>query len=89
MIEKHHPEAVKDLLTEGKKPMWVAYVLRDRTDATWAEIGSMIDRKAKDAQLLVNNARSALKAGMEKSIREHLSVDTGFISAIVHHTVKK
>ncbi len=89
MIERHHPEAVKDLLREGYRPSLIAHYLNERKVATYGEIADMLGVPVNRAVALVGGGKMTMAVSNPKDVETYNRLEMRFASLVCQYTVGK
>lgn len=89
MIEKHHPEAVKDLLKEGYRPSLIAHYLTQRKAATVEEIAGMLGMERNKVFGLIGGGKLTMTVANPKDVEDYNRLEMRFASLVCRYTVKK
>jgi hypothetical protein len=89
MIERHHPEAVKDLLKEGYRPSLIAHYLSQRKAATVEEIADMLKVSQNSAVALASGGRMTMTIANPKDVETYNRLEMRFASLVCQYTVGK
>jgi len=89
VIEKHHPEAVADLLREGYRPSLIAHYLNERKVATYDEIAQMLGVPVNKAVALVGGGRLTMTVSNPKDVETYNRLEMRFASLVCRYTVGK
>ena len=89
MIEKHHPEAVADLLREGYRPSLIAHYLSQRKVATVDEISRMLGMERNRVVGLLGGGRLTMTVANPEDVKEYNRLEMRFASLVCRYTMNK
>lgn len=89
MIERHHPEAVKDLLREGYRPSLIAHYLNERNVATVDEIAGMLGMERNRVVGLLGGGKLTMTVANPKDVETYNRLEMRFASLVCRYTVGK
>ena len=89
MIERHHPEAVKDLLKEGYRPSLIAHYLNHREGYIMESVGILLGVGANDAAWSCRVGSRMVATGDPEDVKEYNRLEMRFASLVCQYTVGK
>ena len=89
MIERHHPEAVKDLIREEFRPVLIAHYLSHREGYMMESIGRMLNKTIDEAARMARVGSRMVATGDPEDVKEYNRLEMRFASLVCQYTVGK
>lgn len=91
MNTSHIPSIVADLIGDGHRPIWIAYVLSEcytREEVTRRAIGKMLGQNDTDIAKVIRHANKLIESQHTFSLERHRSCHNSFIALNAHYHTK-